>query len=48
METTGYEIIERRDDGSFVILKDGSPFHVCPEYCPELWAAVKAQDTVKM
>jgi hypothetical protein len=39
----GYEILEIRDDGSFVIVKDGNPFHVCQEYCPEIWAAVNAQ-----
>ena len=42
-ETNGYEILEVREDGSYVIVKDGMPFHACPEYCPEIWAAVKAQ-----
>ena len=38
-----YEIIEKREDGTFVILKDGEPYHVTPDYCPVLWASVKAQ-----
>lgn len=38
-----YEILEQRDDGTFVILKDGMEYHVTPDYCPELYAAVCAQ-----
>jgi len=43
IETNGYEVIEIRDDGTYVIMLDGNPYHVTPEYCPELWASVKAQ-----
>ncbi len=39
----GYEILEIRDDGTYVIMLDGNPYHVTPAYCPELWASVKAQ-----
>ena len=42
-EATGYEVIEIRHDGTYVIMLDGNPYHVTPEYCPELWASVKAQ-----
>jgi len=42
-EATGYEVIEIRDDGTYVIMLDGNPYHVTPAYCPELWSAVKAQ-----
>ncbi len=41
--TGGYEILEEREDGTFVILYEGLPFHVCPEYRPDLYAAVLAQ-----
>jgi hypothetical protein len=41
--TGGYEIIEEREDGTFVILLDGLPFHVCQEYRPDLLQAVLAQ-----
>lgn len=40
--TGGYEILEEREDGTFVINLNG-PFHVCPEYRPDLWRAVLAQ-----
>ena len=43
-ETSGYEILEKREDGTFVIVKDGAPYHVTPGYCPELWVAVCAQE----
>lgn len=39
----GYEIQEKRDDGTFVILYEDQPFHVTPDYSPELYAAVCAQ-----
>jgi len=39
----GYEIQERRDDGTFVILYEDLPFHVTPDYSPELYVAVCAQ-----
>jgi len=42
-ETNGYEVIEIRHDGTFVIMLDGNPYHVTPDYCPELWASIKAQ-----
>ena len=42
-ESSGYEILEEREDGTFAILLDGQPFHVCPEYRPDLWRAVLAQ-----
>ena len=38
-----YEILETRDDGTFVIMQNGEPYHVTLEYCPELFAAVCAQ-----
>lgn len=38
-----YEILETRDDGSFVIQGPDGPFQVTPDYCPELWKAVCAQ-----
>ena len=41
--TGGYEILEEREDGTFVIVLDGLPFHVCPSYRPDLWRAVLAQ-----
>ena len=37
-----YEILEQRDDGTFVIMHNGEPYHVTPEYSPELFAAVCA------
>lgn len=37
------EILETREDGTFVILHDGLPFHCTPEYCPDLYAEVQAQ-----
>ena len=43
-----YEILETRDDGTFVIMKDGNPYHVTPEYCPELYAAVCAQEGIEV
>jgi hypothetical protein len=42
-EIGGYVILAYREDGTFTILKDGSPYHACPEYCPEIWAAINAQ-----
>ena len=44
-----YTVIERRENGSFVIEKNDSelgliPYHVTPDYCPELWAAVCVQE----
>lgn len=43
-ETTGgYEILEEREDGTFVILLNGQPFHCCPEYRPDLFQAVCSQ-----
>ena len=38
-----YEILEQREDGTFVITLNGMPYHVTPSYCPELYAAVCAQ-----
>jgi hypothetical protein len=38
------EILERRIDGSFVITHEGMPYHVTPDYSPELWAEVCAQE----
>ena len=39
--------IESRPDGTFVVMAhingEWMPYHVTPEYCPELWASVKAQ-----
>ena len=39
--------IEVRADGTFVVQAEMAgeylPYHVTPEYCPELWASVKAQ-----
>jgi len=43
MENTGYEVLEVREDRTYVIMLDGNPFHVTPEYCPGLYAAVSAQ-----
>lgn len=40
------EILESRADGSFVIMRDGIPFHVTPDYSPDLWAAVCAQEGI--
>lgn len=45
-ETIVYEIIERRENGSFVIAGELGPYHVTPDYCPELWAAVCAQEGI--
>ena len=42
-----YEIIEIRDDGTYVILKNGEAYQVTPDYCPELYAAVKEQVEAK-
>lgn len=39
-----YNIIERRADGSFIIAGKEGPYQVEPDYCPELWAAVCAQE----
>ena len=44
-----YKILERREDGSFVIEKevDGLglvEFHVIPDMYPELWSAVCTQE----
>ena len=44
----GYEIQERRNDGTFVILYEDQPYHVTPEYCPELYAAVCAQEGIEV
>ena len=41
------EIIESRDDGTYVILHEGLPYHVTPEYCPDLYAEVQAQIAAK-
>lgn len=38
-----YEILEQREDGTFVIMHNGEPYHVTQEYCPEIFAAVCAQ-----
>jgi hypothetical protein len=38
-----YEIIEVREDSTFVIIQDGMPYHVTPEYCPDLYVLVRAQ-----
>lgn len=38
-----YEILEIRDDNTYVILKEGMPYHVTPEYCPDLYNLVLAQ-----
>jgi len=38
-----YEILDQHEDGTFVIMKDGNPYHVTPDYCPEIYAAVCAQ-----
>ena len=43
-----YEILERRDDGTFVIMQNGEPYHVTPDYCPELFAAVCAQEGIEV
>ena len=43
-----YEILERRDDGTFVIMQNGEPYHVMPDYCPELFAAVCAQEGIEV
>lgn len=40
------KILERRDDGTFVITHNGQPYHVTPDYSPELWAAVCAQEEI--
>lgn len=42
-----YDVLEVRDDGSYVILKDGSPYHVCAEYAADIWAAINAQRGIK-
>jgi hypothetical protein len=38
-----YEILEQREDGTFVIMQNGEPYHVTPDYSPELFTAVCAQ-----
>lgn len=38
-----YEILEVRDDNTYVIIKDGMPYHVTPEYCPDLYNVISAQ-----
>lgn len=46
--TTEYNVLEIREDGTFVIELDGKPFHVTYEYSPEIFIAlgglVDAQD----
>ena len=38
--TTKYNILETREDGTFVIELDGKPFHVTYEYSPEIFIAL--------
>ena len=38
--TTEYNVLETRDDGTFVIELDGKPFHVTYEYSPEIFLAL--------
>ena len=38
--TTKYNILETREDGTFVIELDGNPFHVTYEYSPEIFLAL--------
>ena len=36
----GYNVLENREDGTFVIELDGKPFHVTYEYSPEIFIAL--------
>ena len=38
--TTEYDVLETREDGTFVIELDGKPFHVTYEYSPEIFIAL--------
>lgn len=45
IDNVNLETIITRPDGTYEItrLDNGWPYHVTPDYCPELYAQVKAQ-----